>query len=285
MLAMRRLLLICALASTAPALPCASAQPCGAGGDLAKGTIAAVDARFDVVLDDGRRLTLSSLAPPRDAARRFSTLALERLRQAIAPAIAQAGAQAGAQPGARAVFWRALGEADRWGRTPALIFDGEGRRVDELLLAEGVFMLAANPGDCAEGARAAEASARAGRLGLWGDPDLAAVRADAPIDWSTRAGQLIVIEGTIDSIGQGRSRSFLNLGPGRGAPALVIAKRRWREFAQAGLDQSRLIGRRVLARGVVELERGMAESGATPTIELFHPAQIDVMEETQPTRP
>lgn len=257
---MRRLLpiFVAALLQT----PSVRAQICAPPDDGAKISIMTIGTRFDLHLDDGRILTLPTLAGPRATPQNFPARAAERLAQLTAAPKS----------------WRALGGADRWGRSPALIFLDDGRRLDEVLLAEGFFLLAANPGPCADAARAAETAARTQKIGLWADPDQAVVEDG---DFSTlpqRVGALTVLAGKIHSIGHGRSALFFNLGPRRDAPALVVAKKRWPAFLKAGFDEKNLIGRPILARGVVEL-------GASPLIELFHPTQIDVMDVTPPANP
>ena len=68
-----------------------------------------------------------------------------------------------------------------------------------------------------------------------------------------------------------RDRS-LRLQPLGGALSLVIARRDHAAFERAGLDESRLVNKWLRVRGV-------AEVGVGPQIQLFHPGQIEAIEE------
>ena len=126
-------------------------------------------------------------------------------------------------------------------------------------------------GACGANVRAAEATARAEKLGLWADPDFAVIAADERQDLSARSGTLALVQGRVASFGRTRPRLYINFGAGRGGVSLTIARRNQAAFERAGLTEKNLLHKSVRARGVVEI-------GASPQIELFHPEQIEAME-------
>ena len=247
----------CLIALAAPA----GAYGAGCSSDAAaeKARLGKIDARLDITLADGRVVFFPSVEPPR------ATTAEPDLPQ-------EAARQLASLLQGKTLLVSPLGGADRWGRIPARLFpEGASESADETLVAAGLAMVSADPGLCAEGVKAAEAEARAAKAGLWADPAFAVLSGDDAAAFAARAGTLAIVEGRIDSIGHGFSRTFLNFAGRRGA-ALVIARRNRRAFERAGFDEKSLKGRRVRARGVVEI-------AASPLIETFHPGQIEFMEE------
>ncbi len=250
-------LFACLIAVAAPV--CARAAGCDGDVAVAKARIEKVDARLDITLADGRVVFFPSIEPPR------ATAAEPDLPQEAARELASLLQ-------GKALLASPLGPADRWGRIPARLFpEGASESADESLAAAGLAAVAADPGACAEGVKAAEAEARAAKAGLWADPAFAVLSGDDPAAFAGRNGTLAIVEGRIGSIGHGFSRTYLNFAGRRGA-ALVIARRNRRAFERAGFDEKSLRGRRVRARGVVEI-------AASPLIELFHPGQIEFIEE------
>lgn len=133
-------------------------------------------------------------------------------------------------------------------------------------------MASAEAGLCGESLRAVEAAARGDRLGIWADPDFAVLSGDDRRDLSARAGTLALVEGRVGSIGHTAPRIYLNFGGGRGGLSLTIARRNQPLFERAGLTEKNLLHKALRARGVLEI-------GAGPQIELFHPNQIEFMED------
>ncbi len=245
------------IALAAPA--CAQAAGCLSAAAGEKARLEKVDARLDITLADGRVVFFPSVEPPR------ATLAEPDLPQEAARQLASLLA-------GKTLAVETLGPADRWGRVPArLVPEGAEESADETLVAAGLAVVRADPGPCAQGAKAAEAEARAAKIGIWADPAYAVLSGDDAAAFAARDGTLAIVEGRIGSIGHGFSRTYLNFAGRRGA-ALVIAKRNRRAFERAGFDEMRLKNRRVRARGVVEI-------ATSPLIELFHPGQIEFMEE------
>lgn len=247
----------CLIALGPPA--CARAASCYADMAAETAQMEKVDARLDITLADGRVVFFPSIEPPR------ATPAEPDLPQRAARELASLLQ-------GKTLLVSPLGLADRWGRVPVRLFPGgASESADESLAAAGLAMVGADPGPCAEGVKAVEAEARAAKAGLWADPAFAVLSGDDAAAFAGRNGALAIVEGRIGSIGHGFGRTYLNFAGRRGA-ALVIARRNRRAFEHAGFDDKSLKGRRVRARGVVEI-------AASPLIELFHPGQIEFIEE------
>jgi hypothetical protein len=100
---------------------------------------------------------------------------------------------------------------------------------------------------------------------------LAVLAADRPQDFVGRDGVLTLVEGRVASVGRTSARLYLNFGAFGGFYA-TIAKRHMQAFERAGFSEAGLRKRKLRLRGVVELTRG-------PHMELFHPEQIESMDE------
>ncbi len=222
---------------------------------------ASVDKRLDVFLADGRMIYFPTLEPPR-----ASPTAPDRPEKVAAELTSLLAG--------KNLVLQKLGGPDRWGRIPARLFvDGETESVDLILVAAGLVEVGAESATCgAESIRAAETEARADALGVWKDPAFAVLDLDNSPDLAGRAGTLALVEGHVGSIGRSRSRLYLNFGARRGGPSLTIARRNLRSFEQAGFSDQSLLHRLIRARGVLEI-------GASPQIELFHPDQIEFIED------
>jgi hypothetical protein len=225
-----------------------------------KAFFASVDERLDMVLADGRTVYFPTLEPPR--ATRAQPDRPKRVAAELSSLLA-----------GRTLVLVRLGGPDRWGRIPARLFvEGESESVDEILAAGGVIMASGDSGLCGKAVLALEAAARESRLGIWADPDLAVLAAEDHAKLAARAGFLTLVEGRVASIGHTAPRLYLNFGVGRGGFSLTVARRQLPLFDHAGFAEKNLLHRSVRARGVVEI-------GTAPQIELFHPDQIEFMED------
>jgi len=253
---MRFVLAFSLIATLPPAAPRADECPAGQREPVA---VAFVSDRLDLRLADGRLIYFPTLEPPR-----ASSAEPDRPKKTAAQALALLqGAP---------LFLQPLGAADRWGRLPARLFlTGQDETVDEILIGAGLAMRGADAAACAQNARRAEASARAAGVGIWSDPAFAALAADQTENFADRDGVLTLVEGRIISFGHAAARLYLNFG-GFGGFYATIAKRNQQSFARAGFSESRLRNRKLRLRGIVELPRG-------PHMELFHPEQIEFMDE------
>jgi micrococcal nuclease len=246
------------LAALFPAAAAPSSCDVSAARDRAQ--LDRVGERLDIVLIGGRRLYFPSVEPPR------ATSAAPDRPMEVASELTSL------LRGHR-LFVLPLGAEDRWSRIPARLFvEGATESADETLAAAGLVMASADPGPCGAAVKAAEADARAAGLGVWADPAFAILSGDDPAPFIARAGVLTIVEGRIRSIGHAFGRTYLNFAARRGGAALVIARRNLPAFERAGLGEKSLLDHQVRARGVVEI-------GAAPQIELFHPGQIEFIQE------
>jgi hypothetical protein len=222
--------------------------------------LASVGEKLEMNLADGRAITFPTLEPPRPtpaAPNRPHDVASELTSLLIG----------------QNLLLQRLGGPDRWGRIPARLFiAGEDESVDETLAATGMAMASIEAGACGANVRAAEAAARTERLGIWNDPDYALLSGDQTRDFSALSGAVALVEGRVSSIGHSAPRLYLNFGGSRGGLCLTIARRNQPLFERAGLSEKNLLHKTVRARGVLEI-------GAGPQIELFHPDQIEFMED------
>lgn len=216
--------------------------------------LSGLDGAGDPLLVDGRRLRLVGIAPRQDdgQAARFAT-GIERWR-------------------GRELKLVLLGEADRWGRLPARLYEPDGepasapRDLASLLLSEGAAspLPEARPARCGS-ARTAKANAsreqasspapastmppQAGETAVDGH-DIAALKA--------QEGRLVLLEGRIASVGERAQRTYLNFSRRRGeAASIVLSKRLWREMQDAGWTAPGVSGKRLRARGVLSGRDGL----------------------------
>lgn len=249
-------LLLPALAAAAePADGCAELSP-----DSPVVRLAGLDEAGDPVLADGRRLRLVGLAPRQDdaEAQRFAAGVLRRRGADFALVL--------------------LGEADRWGRLPARLFESGAalaRGLAEALVAEGAAMALpeARPARCtppptlAGGARRRQAAANAkpppavpavssAEIAL-DSHDLAALRA--------HEGRLVLLTGRVASVAERGQRTYVNFSRRRGeAASIVLSKSLWRELKNAGWTASGLGRKRLRARGVLSGRDGLLLDVTSP---------------------
>jgi hypothetical protein len=168
---------------------------------------------------------------------------------------------------------------DRYGRIVAYAYalrDGEEVFAQGALLESGFARVADRIGNksCAAELLAAENTARAGKLGLWGDPYYDVLNADAPVDVLAQRGRFALVEGQVVSVRESGATIYVNFGRRWSESfAVTISKRNERNFTAAGLDLKSLAGRRVRVRGFIEA-RGA--EGDVPSIEAARPEQIEV---------
>lgn len=163
------------------------------------------------------------------------------------------------------------GQADRWGRVAARIATAQGD-LAEALLAQGLARYrpeaAAKP--CRAGALAAESVARTAGVGLWATrPALAG--ADRAGLAAAPAG-LTVVEGVVESVGEGPGRLYINFGPIRAVDfAVTISRRNLAILEAVGIDAKDLTGWRLRVRGLLDRRAGV-------TMEISDPDAIETLE-------
>lgn len=147
---------------------------------------------------------------------------------------------------------------DRWGRVPARLVLPGAAPVDaaELLVGEGLAIVDAGTRGalCRPGLLAVEASSRAARTGLW--RETAALAADDLGGLAARTGTFAIVEGRIVSVGVRRERTYLNFGRDFAHDfSVTLPKRSWASLVARGVTETTLRGRRVRARGMLEMRR------------------------------
>jgi len=164
---------------------------------------------------------------------------------------------------------------DRYGRLLAYAFAAEGQpSVQQILLEQGEARVSARIGDkaCAEALLKAENAARAARRGLWADPNFAPLQADNLVRLGSARGHFALVEGKVLSVRVSGGTIYLNFGRRWTRDfSVIIPRRNQRSFAAAGLEPTRLEGRRIRVRGFVERRRG-------PIIEADAPEQIETID-------
>ncbi|MDM8348379.1 thermonuclease family protein [Pseudomonas sp. sp1636] len=214
-------------------------------------------------LDDGRSVRLIGLNSPElgregRSAEPFAEAARRRLSELVAANDGRVGLQLG-------------GEAkDRYGRTLAHAYDGQGRNLEAQLLAEGLGYLVAIAPNVAlvECQQAAERVARQSRLGLWR-------RSPVQTPRQLSRGGFALIEGRVARVERNRGGVWLELGD-----SLVL---RVPPQALNGFDMRQLqglAGRQVEARGwVIDRSRraGVKPGQARWMLSVTHEAMLEVL--------
>jgi len=223
------------------------------------------------------------------------TLALDdgsqvRLIGALAPRALDAGADEGAWPLAEtaksALEMLSLGHSvelgfagrrtDRYGRLLAQLFvraDGKRIWLQGEMLRQGYARAYALPGstDCLEDLVAAEKQAREARLGLWAHASYQIRPADRHWELLRFRSTYQLVEGEVLAAADVRGRVYLNFGNNwREDFTVVVQPSNRQQFAKPGMDLLALKGRRVLVRGWIERRGG-------PLIEIYHPAQLEIL--------
>jgi endonuclease YncB( thermonuclease family) len=204
-----------------------------------------------LVLSDGREVRLAAIEVP------------------LAVNAAAASALAARANGRSVMLTPLTPSADRYGRLNMLAFDDSKASIDTALVAQGLALAAVRTNSpCLAALRAAEASARRAKLGLWGKHEN--VRAENPEAILAGRGGFAVVEGKILSVRESGGTIYLNFGRRWSEDFTVtILKRNERKLASAGVIPKQLEGRTVRIRGFIE-ERG------GPWIEVTTPEQIEI---------
>ena len=223
--------------------------------------VESADIHLEIRLADGRKLLLRGIEPPRGTPS-IARLA-EEARAYLNGLIAGRKLQAEIESEAR----------DRWGRYPATIIDAGGRAIAELLLGNGWARVDA--GSAGAGCLAAllqrDAEARAGKQGIWADPAYAVLKSGDRDALAQRAGEIVLVEGQVTSVGQWRTLTFLNLGKDRRAdPAVVLSRRLVAALEKEGRSASGLTGATIRVRGQLQMR-------TSPRIEIFSPGALEVL--------
>jgi endonuclease YncB( thermonuclease family) len=250
-------------------ISCAADQTCPPAA-RSSGLVVAIDDHLDLTLDEGTRLKLAGIDPPQPTP---DDPDLDtRVRGELAGwLLGQEVAYMAAEPG-----------RDRWGRLVAFAWapapqpaDGQSRpplSVGEALIDAGLARYEPSPAahPCRSALLAAEASARAARLGLWADPYYAVIEAGARERFSDKAGSSIIVEGRVAGISARGGRLTFYLGPRKGLEiSVTLLPSSSKAFEAAYASLAGLSGERVRVRGLLNTRFG-------PQIEISSPDAVEV---------
>jgi endonuclease YncB( thermonuclease family) len=233
--------------------------------------VANVDPSLDIALADGRTLILAGLDPPRTTP--------ERPRLALDARDKLAQWLEGREVGVRAL----ADKPNRFGRIPARLFAAPpGTSEAEIGIAEAIldaglarYRPAAAAHPCRDSLLAAEAEARAAKIGLWADPYYAVLPGADRAAFADQRSGMVLVEGTPASLGETAARFYLNFGPSRGDFAITLPKRGANGTAngleKAGIKVQDLVGKRLRVRGLLDKTFG-------PQIELSDPDGLELID-------
>lgn len=164
---------------------------------------------------------------------------------------------------------------DRYGRIVAFAtVDDNAEPLQLAVLKAGHARVAARVGAraCAESLLSAERAARAGRLGLWADPNFAPLSSQNLTILAAELGQFALVEGQVLSVRESGATIYVNFGRRWTRDfAVTIPKREARNFAAAGVEPKMLERRRIRVRGIIERRRG-------PVVDVTAPEQIELID-------
>ena len=252
----------------------AGERACEAGPWTLIETASVADART-IVLADGRTVRLAGIA---------SLAALARDRQTADAMDARLAGWLTQWLATEPLGIRVLpGKPDRHGRHAALLMTGD-ELLQERLLGAGlaVFLPESLPGSsraddagdgCARRLLAVEAAARLARRGGWSDPGFA-IAAARPNALTPHYGHFVIFQGIVRSVGTRRDRTYIDFGTNwRSDVTVEVTAARRRYFGgEAALEK--LAGKSVRIRGFLEEKSG-------PMVPAWHPAQIEVLANTE----
>lgn len=155
---------------------------------------------------------------------------------------------------------------DRHGRTlGTAVLKDTGADLSHALLADGLALVepAVMSEECLAVLLAAERQAEAAKKGIWARE---AVLSALSRDLAAKAGQRVLVAGTVQSVGRSRRSIYLNFGADwRSDFTVMLSPSTAKELAE---DPAALAGARVRIRGVLEAWNG-------GLIKVEHPAQIE----------
>lgn len=159
---------------------------------------------------------------------------------------------------------------DRYDRVRGQLFNGNGVWLQEALLKAGLARVAIAPDrtECASDLFAAEASARAARVGLWADPAYA-IR--TPETVGRDVGTFQVVEGRVLNAELKNGRAYLNFGADwRTDFTVTVDPDDMPNFRNLGVDPRSYVGQTIRVRGLVQSLNG-------PEIEVANPQSIEIV--------
>lgn len=223
---------------------------------------ASVEDGATVVLDDGRRMRLAGMEPPLPAIGQPEGSPLADAARRRLGALVDT---------ASLTLVAAADDPDRYGRVPAYLFV-DGVLVQATMMAAGLGRARWLPGEdaCLPQLIAAEGQARAGRLGIWAEPDYQ-IRDVDDLSLAEDAGLYEIVRGRVVSVNTGRSIVFVDFGRDYRSDFTVLVPGPVADrLAADGRPADELVGKTVEVRGMIERNNGA-------TIRLNDPAEIAVV--------
>ena len=253
-----------------------SALALGCTGTGEPARVAAVEARLELRLDDGRLVRLAGFDPPTQTP---TTPDLEdRSIDALAGLIV-------GKPASLDLVARA---PDRWGRlvaTIAVTADGSDLATTAIAAGLGRYKAETAAHPCRAALLAAEDGARRSKLGLWADPYYAVLAVDDRAAFAERAGTIVVAQGRLTAVVPSPFRTRLRFAAPDGSHAghtssvhdpmqatlsATVLPHTMKTFEAQRMTFSSLIGRTLRWRGLLDTRFG-------PTVELAGPDDVELL--------
>ena len=243
------------------------AVACDSVSEMHTAGVVAVPDGATIMLDSGDKLRLSGIQAPKlygpGAALADWPLAAQAQAQLEQLAFGQQISIATPDGAQKDRHQRLLGQA----------YLADGTWLQQAMLAAGLARAYSFPDNsaCAGELLAAEARARADRLGIWDNPFYAVRDAARPDRILDRAGFFELVEGRVLLADKSGATVYLNFGRyWKEDFTVTIDKAAQKRFAAAGFDPLALDGALVRVRGWVEDRDG-------PRMAVTHPEQIEVL--------
>ncbi len=161
---------------------------------------------------------------------------------------------------------------DRYGRYSVNLYANSERRwVQQELVSAGLAIVhpARDSQACGALLLAAEKVARDKNVGIWGYSKPIIMNVDDE-NWQSRVQSYQLVEGKVISVGETKTRTYLNFGTNWDDDfTVIVAKKHIKRFKKVFGDLKLLSGKFVRARGWMINSRG-------PMIEIYHPGQIEI---------
>ena len=175
--------------------------------------------------------------------------------------------------------------ADRWGRFNIRAFapdrNGALMSVADALVDAGLARVEIDPlaRPCLADLLRLEEEARAAGRGLWRQDQFKPLSAADRSALLERRGQIVIVEGTILSVGQSRGYAYANFSPYRSYDfAIVLDRRVQNSFDSTGIKISALSGKTVRVRGLLDVRFG-------PQIQIHEPEALEMTRAAEAVSP
>ena len=242
----------------------ASTPDCAGPVEIGHARIMRVERTDDVlVLRDGRALHMEGIRFPRGARERAPSAVAEQAYDAI-----------NAMAKGRDLTVAAIApKEDRYDRVRGQVFSDDNPEpwLQMALLKSGLARVEIAPdrGECAAELYAAEAQARAARVGLWALP---AYQVRTPEGLGGDTGTFQIVEGMVLSAEVKDGRAYLDFGPDWKTDFTVtISPEDMANFRELGIDPRDYQGKRIRLRGIVQQFNG-------PEMEIGSPKQVETVQ-------